>query len=145
MPHAQGQHCLLVEDEVVVGMDLEDELQHSGFDVHWVASVENALAALDQHPTDVAILDIVMRGEPCTAVALELKRRDIPFVVHSGWTRHEQSPAFQDAPWITKPAEAEAVAETLTEAMRMSRGSFMQAPDTSDRIRQALPVQGDRG
>ena len=120
MPRDRSSRCLIVEDNVVVGMDLEDELQRSGFEVHWVASVKGALAALDQGRTDVAVLDVVMRGEPCTALVLELKRRTIPFVIHSGWARREQTPAVRDAPWIVKPAAVAALTEALATALRTS-------------------------
>ena len=129
----------------MVGMYLEDELQQQGFDVQWVVSAAGALAAIDRGQPDVAVLDVVMRGEPCTALAVELKRRDIPFVIYSGWTRREQSPAFQDAPWVIKPVDPAVLAETLNAALRISRDSLTRHPGRSDQTRQPLPAQGDRG
>ena len=117
MSYTAGRCCLLVEDDVLVGMDLEDGLREAGFDVRWVASAQSALAVLQTASPDVAVLDVIVRAEPCTSLASELKRRGIPFLVHSGLPRVDAMTEFQDAPWVEKPADTAIVVSALAEAL----------------------------
>lgn len=98
-------HCLLVEDEVLVGMDLEDALSQAGFAVRWVASPESASAVLATDRPDVVVLDVVLRDRCCAALARELRRRGIPVVVHSGYAASEAPDGLGDVPWLEKPAD----------------------------------------
>ena len=81
---AIARSCLIVEDELLIGVDLEDTIQSAGFEVRWVASLKRALAAVDQNPPDVAVIDVALHDGSSTELARELMRREIPFVVHSG-------------------------------------------------------------
>jgi DNA-binding response OmpR family regulator len=118
-PAAQAR-CLIIEDEVLVGMDLEDALCGAGFDVQWVASAPSAFEALATSPFDVAILDLVVRSEPCMSLARELKRRAIPFLVYSGYARKRSPIEMNDVPWLAKPAEVHEMIEALTGILEAS-------------------------
>jgi len=98
--------CLIVEDEAIISMMLADGLEQAGHDVLGPidkgSAVLEALAHLDP---DMAILDTKLRDGPSHEVALELRRRGIPFVIYSGHRRpKEPHPAYADAPWVEKPA-----------------------------------------
>ena len=127
MTHGAGRSCLLVEDEVLVGMDLEDALREAGFDVRWVASAQSALAVLLTDTPDVVVLDVVVRAESCTAVARELKERGIPFLVHSGYPRQGAMTEFHGAPWVGKPADVTRVASALAEVLDASGARACEA------------------
>ena len=120
MNHGAGRSCLLVEDEVLVGMDLEDGLREAGFDVRWVSSAQSALAVLQTDRPDIVVLDVIVRVEPCTLVARELKKRGIPFLVHSGYPQKAAMAEFHGAPWVEKPADVKRVASALAEALNAS-------------------------
>ena len=98
-------HCLIVEDEVLVGMDLEDALSAAGFAVDWVASPEGAAATLAGTRPDIVVLDVKLRDRTCTALARDLRSRGIPVVVHSGYAANEVSGDIGDLPWLQKPAD----------------------------------------
>ena len=117
MNYTAGRSCMLVEDEVMVGIDLEDALREAGFDVRWVASAQSALAVLKISSPDIAVLDVIVRAEPCTSVAHELRTRGIPFVVHSGFPKKEAMTEFQHAPWVEKPADVTRIVSALIEAL----------------------------
>ena len=104
-PRSPDPHCLIVEDEVLVGMDLEDALSQAGFAVRWVASPDIASALLATDRPDVVVLDIVLRDRSCTALACELRRRGIPIVVHSGYAAAEAPDGLAGVPWLEKPAD----------------------------------------
>ena len=120
MSHVAGLCCLVVEDEVLVGMDLEDGLREAGFDVRWVASAESALAVLRTTSPDVALLDVIVRAKPCTALASELRRRNIPFLVYSGCPRMEGPEEFWEVPWLAKPADMNSITSVLTDMLDIS-------------------------
>lgn len=113
---AAQPRCLIVEDEVLIGMDLEDGLGEAGFDVQWATSAQTASELLNCTPFDVAILDIIVRSEVCVPLAGELKRRRIPFLVYSGYPRNDMT-VPEDVPWLEKPAEAGVLTATLIEVM----------------------------
>ena len=119
-----GVTCLIVEDEVLVGMDLENVLCEAGFDARWVASAQGALAALETTLPDIAILDIIIRSVPCTDLARELKRRGIPFLVHSGCFPDEALAELQGAPWLGKPAKLSALLSTPAATLAPNRSGM---------------------
>jgi DNA-binding response OmpR family regulator len=102
---ASHPHCLVVEDEALVGMDVEDALSEAGFAVHWVASPEGASAALAATQPDVVVLDVVLRARMCTDLVRDIRRRGIPIVVHSGYTASGVPGEFDGVPWLRKPAD----------------------------------------
>ena len=73
---------LVVEDEFLIAMDLELLLGQNGWRVLGPApTVEVALELLNEEIPDVAILDINVRGKRITAVAEDLRRMGVPFMV----------------------------------------------------------------
>src|SRR3954469_1239577 len=98
--------CLIVEDEALIGMVLADAVEEAGHHVLGPIDKGSAvLEALARLKPDMAILDTRLRDGPSYAVALELRRRHIPFVIYSGHQRpKEPHPAYADVPWVEKPA-----------------------------------------
>ena len=111
-------HCLIVEDEVLVGMDLEDALSAAGFAVDWVASPEGvALARVFLADADIVVLDVKLRDRTCTALARDLRSRGIPVVVHSGYAANEVSGDIGDLPWLQKPADIPTLVAAVAAAL----------------------------
>jgi DNA-binding response OmpR family regulator len=105
---------LVVEDEVLIALDLAAQLSDAGFDVVGPAgSVAKALTLLNGHGCDAAVLDVNLGKETAEAVAVVLRERGTPFVVLSGNSREHQAAVFQDAPFFSKPALAEALVAKL--------------------------------
>ena len=70
----QGVDVLLVEDETIVSFLIEDMLTELGCtSVRHASGVSEALAILDGHRPDVAILDVNLAGEMGYAVAERLE------------------------------------------------------------------------
>ena len=97
---------LIVEDESLIAMDLAEMVMEQGLKVLGpVATVDRALALLEQHRPCGALLDENLRGTPVTPVAEHLARNGIPFVIVSGHVRSPFSePLLQEARRIQKPA-----------------------------------------
>lgn len=53
---------LIVEDERLLGKTLQASLKDDGHDVRWVVSAEEALALLEKHQADLALVDVGLPG-----------------------------------------------------------------------------------
>ena len=117
-----GENCpviLLAEDEAIIGFELADSLALEGFEVagpfDTCASAEGWLKSADR--VHGAILDNTLKDGPCSALAEDLRRREVPFIVYSGHRSDGASSEFGNAPWIVKPAPFEALLGSLRRAM----------------------------
>ncbi len=86
-------------------MDMELLLADEGCEVlEPVATVEDALSAIAEHEPQVVLLDLNLDGNPTVAIAEELLKRKIPFVIVSGFVKTSVSePTLQQAPFVQKP------------------------------------------
>jgi len=97
----RGRRVLVVDDEMLICMLVESILIDAGYVVATANSVPEALAAIDTHPIDFAILDLTLRGQSGYDVAEKLAAQGIPFLFATG---NGQGPVeFPDRPWIAKP------------------------------------------
>jgi len=86
MTTLSGKRVLVVEDEALVAMLAEDFLIELGATVIGPAtSIEDAVAMVDAHKIDAAVLDINIRGERSSRVADALRLRGIPIVCATGY------------------------------------------------------------
>ena len=81
---------LVVEDEYIIAMEVERELTLAGFDVLGPAgSIDFALDLINEQRPFAAVLDVIIRDEVVTPVALLLKSLRVPFILASASTRAE--------------------------------------------------------
>jgi len=104
---------LVIEDEPLIALMLETMVEDAG---HTLADGAGSVAAALDRLTRVveveaAVLDVNLQGASSRPVAEALRRRDIAFVVVSGY-RHDQVRALGfDEPHVRKPVrERELVA-----------------------------------
>lgn len=112
---------LLLEDEPLILLDLEFAVEDCGHHFVSATCVAQGLDFLVDTDVDVAILDVSLgRGETCVPVADDLRRRGIPFIIHSGdLDRRNETIRGLGARVIGKPASSErVVAEALKELDR---------------------------
>ena len=109
---------LIVEDEPLIAMMLEDYLQSLGHEVAAICeSVEESLAAVDDHAFDLAILDVNLKGESVWPVAARLTERNIPFVLASGGHVETPPSEFAAAPLIDKPYTLDRISPAIEDAL----------------------------
>jgi DNA-binding response OmpR family regulator len=100
--------CLIIEDQALIAMGVETYLEDAGFEVQTATSIAQAQACLKDNAPEFVILDFMLRDGPATAIAGELQKRGIPFIVYSGYSRHlGMSCEFDEVPWIEKPTSLE--------------------------------------
>jgi DNA-binding response OmpR family regulator len=96
---------LVLEDEVLIALNLQDELQETGHEVSGpFTTCSAALEWLQTATPDVAILDATLNDGSCHGVAVELSRREVPFLIYSGHHKDRELLAeFHHLTWIEKP------------------------------------------
>jgi CheY-like chemotaxis protein len=81
-----GKRILVVEDDPVVAVDYRFHLEGVGALQIFAPSNQRALAYLDTHEVDAAIIDYHLTDGTCAPVLCLLIARHIPFVIVSGDT-----------------------------------------------------------
>ncbi len=97
---------LLVEDEALISLELCEILTEAGYQVIGPANTTAGVRfLLRRNAPCVAILDVFVRDGTSAEIVRELRRRNVPYLVHS---RHPRSEAAASdcgsAPWLAKPA-----------------------------------------
>jgi DNA-binding response OmpR family regulator len=100
-----GKRILVVEDEFLIASMLADALKSEQAEV--VGPVNNheaGLALIARETVDAAVIDLNLRGVRNDALGLELRRRNIPFLIATGYGKASQTLA---APVLSKPFTTE--------------------------------------
>jgi DNA-binding NtrC family response regulator len=118
--------CLVIEDEALIGLALEAVLEEAGFRVAgpFMRNAE-ALAWLERHTPDVALLDVLLKDGPCTSVVRALHKRDIPFAIYSGLKPQSLPPELAQARWMEKPVSREALTSALRDIAPKTSGELL--------------------
>jgi DNA-binding NtrC family response regulator len=112
--HARGQSLivLVAEDETIIALDLEDMLTAAGYVVGGTFATRSAaLAWLEGHQPDGAIIDIVLGDGPCTDLVRKLMARGVPTLLYSGVD--DIPTEFRELARVPKPAMTSEVRNTL--------------------------------
>jgi two-component system, response regulator PdtaR len=116
-----GKHCLVIDDEFLIALDLQQTLESTGAIVTCIGDGEAALAALDGGiHFDLAVLDIKLSAgaHDSKSVAAALTARGTPFVFLTGMRAdNELAKAFPHAPLVEKPYRVEVLMEALRKAL----------------------------
>jgi DNA-binding response OmpR family regulator len=112
--------CLVVEENPVVGLDLADALDASGYYVAGPFTLGRVASAwLAQFTPDVAVVDIALSDGQWLVIVRELQARDIPFIIYAVQPSDERLTVDLLAiPWVEKPASAETVEKALRDLLR---------------------------
>ena len=122
---AKGNACegwLIVEDEALVAILIEDAITELGLRVIGPAGrVAAALALLDQHHPQGALLDLNLAGEAVYPVAAVLVERQIPFAFLTGYGQSSVLSDYANRPVLQKPfmsGQIQAVIRQIVETER---------------------------
>ena len=111
------RRALVVEDEVLVGMLLEEMLHELGFELAALSThLDEALSLARSAAFDVAVLDINLNGRQSFPVARAIRERGLPFLFATGYGSRIVGTAFRDVPILQKPFTLDELREALTKA-----------------------------
>ena len=109
-----GLSVMIVEDHFLIADEMCMALRELGATVLGpAASVSAALALLDEHRPDAAVLDVDLQGERVWPVAERLRERGVPFAFTTGYDADVVSRSFNDAARLEKPVRMGMLASTL--------------------------------
>ena len=102
--NSSGRRILIVEDEVLIGMVLDDILDMQGHQVIAnCASLAEAQAAVEAGGFDVAILDVNIGADPVFPLADALVAGGTPIIFATGSSRDALPARFADMIVLEKP------------------------------------------
>ena len=117
-PAPQKQRVLIVEDEAMIRMMLADMLADIGHDVAAeAATLDEARRCAEETDFDFAILDVNLNGEQIFPVVDIIGRRNLPFLLSTGYGANGLPEAYRSAHVLQKPFELDrlrAAIEKLT-------------------------------
>lgn len=107
-------HAIIVEDELLVGLMIEEMLKDLGCTVWGIARTpKDALEGLEQGKVNLALLDINLGGTDNFSVAEECKRRGIPMIFVTGYSMSEIPDICRDWPIVPKPFSPEQIQSAI--------------------------------
>ncbi len=99
-----SRRALVVEDEVVVGMLIEEMLRELGDEIAGLSTHLDEAVILARIATfDVALLDINLNGRQSFPVADAVRARGLPFLFATGYGSHIVPEPYRNAPILQKP------------------------------------------
>lgn len=109
------RRVLVVEDEVIIGMLIEDMLSELGHEVAAISThLEEALRLARTSEIDFAVLDVNLNGQRSFPVADALRHRGIPFIFATGYGSKILQPPYRGATTLQKPFELEDLRRALS-------------------------------
>jgi CheY-like chemotaxis protein len=112
-----GRRALVVEDEVLVGMLIEEMLQELGYEIAALSThLDQALTLARTAAFDVALLDINLNGRQSFPVADVVRARGLPFLFATGYGSRILPEPYRDAPILQKPFSLAELKDALQRA-----------------------------
>jgi CheY-like chemotaxis protein len=116
-----GKHCLVIDDEFLIALDLQQTLDSAGAIVTCIGDGQAALAALAGGMRfDLAVLDIKLSAgtHDSERLAAALTAQGTPFVFLTGMRAdNDLAKAFPHVPLVEKPYRPEVLMEALRKAL----------------------------
>jgi CheY-like chemotaxis protein len=113
-----GRRILVVEDEMLNLVMLEDILTAAGCEsVAAAATIDQAIAVIDERIFDAALLDIKLKGKHSYPVADALAVRGVPFIFVTGASGPDIEHGYRDRPVLRKPFKEEKLIKALTDLL----------------------------
>ncbi len=108
------RRALVVEDEVLVGMLIEEMLRELGYELAALSThLDEALSLARTAEFDVALLDINLNGQHSFPVADVIRARGLPFLFATGYGGRILGAPYRDVPILQKPFSLDELRRTL--------------------------------
>jgi DNA-binding response OmpR family regulator len=84
-PPLAGRSILVIEDNAIIAMDVVQGLQAAGASVSKARTLSDALRKVECPNLSAAVLDYALNDDDASPICDRLDRKNIPFVVYSGY------------------------------------------------------------
>jgi CheY-like chemotaxis protein len=99
-----NRRALVVEDEVLVGMLIEEMLRELGYEIAGLSThLDQAVTLARTVAFDFALLDINLNGQQSFPVADAVRARGLPLLFATGYGSRIVPEPYRDAPSLQKP------------------------------------------
>lgn len=115
----RGLRILMVEDEMLLAMSLEDTLRRLGCEVVKASRLHKALKLAETETIDGALLDVNLNGERVYPAAAALDRRDIPYVLMTGYGNDMLDTDYRGCPTLSKPFHVDEMERVMTATFKL--------------------------
>ena len=118
----ESARLLLVEDELVVGVFMQELLETLGYrSTDPIGRLSDAIAMVARERFDGAILDMNLHGEIVYPLAELLTEQGVPFIFVTGYAPRSVDPRFTAVPILQKPVLQDDLAGVLLTTLRPPR------------------------
>ncbi|NVD28029.1 MEKHLA domain-containing protein [Parasphingorhabdus flavimaris] len=112
------RRILVVEDEILIGLEISEVLKDAGFDILGpVTTVGGALEQLENELCDAAVLDINLGKETSEPVAKLLSQMGTPYLSVSGRSAEDRPAAFSGSQHLAKPIQSALLVKEVGEML----------------------------
>ena len=118
-----GCSILICEDEPMIAIGIADAFTNAGARVVTTRTFASALIAVENEAPSAAILDHVLSDGESSQLCKRLKERNIPYVVHSGYSN--LIGAYGDAVHVPKPANPDVLVTAVLGLLQRRRRSTL--------------------
>ena len=118
-PALRGLSILVVEDEMLIGMDIRSALEKAGAYVTATTTAHHALILVEHDGLAGAIMDHALADGDSTKLCARLAARGIPYVSYSGFDPVKGADA--DAPFVSKPSSMDTLLGALVKLLVLPR------------------------
>jgi PAS domain S-box-containing protein len=126
-PEEKSSRLLLVEDELVVGMFMQELLESIGYrPTDPVGRLSDAMAMATNERFDGAILDMNLNGEIVYPLAELLTEQKVPFIFLTGYAPRNVDARFTAIPILQKPVLQEDLIDVLQVVLGSSPRSILE-------------------
>ena len=108
---------LLVEDEPLVAYDVEHHLRKAGARVITAGYLDAALYMTEHPDLSGAVVDLRLGTDSAFPICRRLSHRDLPFVVHTGYSADAVRREWPSAPIVRKPASPDEITDALSRSL----------------------------
>jgi len=117
---ANSRCVLVVEDELLIGLQLAQDLEDEGYHVIGPAStIEQGIELVREGGIDCALIDLRLGETLSSPIANLLREKAIPFALATGFDeQHPIDRVFEGAPRLKKPYDAGAVRDLIRSLAR---------------------------
>jgi DNA-binding response OmpR family regulator len=113
-----GHTVLVVEDEPLIALDIVDAMRSAGASVLTARRLADGLRLAGHPDLSVAVIDFGLSDGVGTDLCAALKKRDVPFVLHSGYEHVHK--ACQCGLVVRKPATPHQLVSAVEKLVRPS-------------------------
>ena len=109
----EGRFILVVEDEPLIALDVTRAVTTAGGMVVSAGYLESGLCSTEHPALDAAVVDLRLGDGSGAKICERLRKRRVPFIVHTAYPRMFASAEWPDVPIVTKPASPEEIVLAL--------------------------------